>query len=126
VELFRDPDNRINGWIITRQQAPQRKVTMGEKERAHIFLLRKIYGHDDEAGSELVFQKHLEDVQNTFDDDDYVDLNDECLTTIPDWGPMSGLAGFQIDNAADLRLISGILCHYAECRLCAIERVEDT
>ena len=123
LSLFQDPDGKINGWMITRERVPQRKVTQGEKERAHIFILRKIYGLTDDEASELSFQQHLEAVQNAFNL--HETLNGSCESIVPDWGPLAGSAGLQIEGAGEVRMFGGVLCHYAECRLQASERIED-
>lgn len=128
LDLFRhtDPDGvqRINGQMITRSATSQRKVTLGEKERAHIFMIRGVYSLKDENATEHAYQAILERAVDAFDEEENVTLNGTCLTTIPDWGPMADSAGLQI-VLVEPRLFGSVLCHYSECRLCAIERVED-
>lgn len=115
-------DGRINGWMFCREKTAQRQRTAGELERAHVFVLRKLYGLKDDAGSELVFQQHLEDATAAFSGEAADTLNGTCETISPDWGPMSGAAGLQID-IAETRMFGGVLCHYGECRLCALDTV---
>lgn len=91
-------------------------------ERAHVFLLQKIYGLDDDAGTGIVFEDHLQDVVDAFDDDDT--LGGTCTTCTPNWGPMEGLTGLQIEKA-ETRKFGGVLCHYGDCRLGPIEFVND-
>lgn len=126
LSLFKHTDadgvQRINGCMIDLVSSLQHKVTLGEKERAHVFLLRGYYSLRDEAASGIEYRQLLERAVNVFDAD--VTLGDTCLTTIPDWGPMSDSAGLQL-MLVEPRMFGGVLCHYSECRLCAIERVED-
>jgi hypothetical protein len=128
LDLFKHTDGdgvqRINGQMITRYATSQRKVTLGEKERAHIFLIRGVYSLKDEEATEHEYQAILERAVNAFDEEENVTLKDTCLTTIPDWGPMADSAGLQI-MLVEPRLFGSVLCHYSECRICAIERVED-
>jgi len=122
LNLFQDADGKINTCMISRTDTAQQKVTMGEKELAHIFTLRFYYGLRDEQATELTFQEMLENVREAFNESET--LNDTCLTTIPDWGPMNGVAGLQIGGVS-IRFFGNVLCHYAECRLCALDREED-
>jgi len=122
LSLFKTTGNKINGWTISRVAAPQRQETLGEKERAHILLFRGVYGLDDSANTEATFQTQIESMVTKFNEDDNENLGGACLTTHPDWGPMSGLVGLQVDKVEN-RMFGTVLCHYAECRLCAIETV---
>lgn len=122
LKLFKTTSDKINAWMITREKTSQIRMTMGEKERAHIFLMRGLYGLNDSDGTELIFQDLIEDIVTAFDAAET--LNDTARTTNPDWGPMADSVGLQVD-IVEQRVFGSVLCHYAECRLCAIEVIED-
>lgn len=122
LNLFKTTGNKINGWMITRIATPQRQETLGEKERAHILLFRGVYGLDDSADTESTFQTQIEAMVTKFNEDANENLGGVCLTTHPDWGPMDGSVGLQVDKV-EIRVFGTVLCHYAECRLCATETV---
>ena len=122
LNLFKTADNKINGWSMSRIATPQRQETLGEKERAHIIRFAGVYGLDDSAGTEEMFQTQIEAMVDKFNEDDNENLGGVCLTTHPDWGPMDGAVGLQVDKIEN-RIFGTVLCHYAECRLCAVETV---
>lgn len=124
LTLFKDTGDKINGWVITRLQSRQNRMTQGEKERAHIYALRKYYGLNDADASELTFNSHIEAVVNAFNSEANESLNDTCLTINPDWGPMSGAVGLQVE-IIDMRMFGSVLCHFADCRLGVIETISD-
>ena len=49
-------------------------------------------------------------------------LNGTCLKISPEWGPLAGISGMQIEISED-RMFSNILCHYAELNLGVVERL---
>lgn len=122
LTLFQDSNDLINGWMFAREKTVQRRVTLGEKEKAHIFRLRGVYGLKDEDATEKTFQDLIESNVAAFDADET--LSGTCLTINPDWGPMDGAVGLQVDLVEN-RIFGSVLCHYAECRLCAIETISD-
>jgi len=109
LELFKDSKGKICGWMITRRVTAATRKTMPVVERDHTFRLYGIYGVKDGAGSELVFQDMIEDIQDAFDDQ--YSLGD----TVTNSGPI------QV-KLVEYREIGGILCHYAELDLWAWER----
>lgn len=122
LSLFKTTANKINGWSISRAATVQRQETLGEKERAHILVFRGVYGLDDSANTESTFQTQIEAMVDKFNEDSNENLGGACLTTHPDWGPMNGLVGLQVDKVEN-RIFGRVLCHYGECRLCATETV---
>lgn len=122
LDLFKDADDKINGWTLSRIKVAQGMGSFSQIERAHIFRLQKVYGLKDGDESGIVFEDHLQAVVDAFDADDT--LGGTCTTCTPNWGPMEGLTGLQIEKA-EARTFGSVLCHYGECRLCAIEFVED-
>jgi hypothetical protein len=124
LELFRDSNKKINGWTFTRRTTKRQRTTLGETEKAHIFVLQGIYSLNDADGSEKVFQNIIENVVEAFDENQT--LNDTCLSINPDWGPMDGAVGVQVDLVEN-RMFgkTKILCHFADCRLCALETIAD-
>jgi hypothetical protein len=121
LALFQDTNNRINGCMFTREKCPKNQITLGEYEKAHIFVIRFFRGLNDSEGTGNIFDLHLEDVEAAFRDKDT--LNDTCQTTMPQWGPMNNVDGIQLDINEN-RMFGNVLCHYAEMRLCAIETVQ--
>lgn len=122
LELFKDADGKINGWTFSRAQTVQRKESLGEIEKAHILRFRGYCGVRDRDASEIVFQGVIDSLIDRFNEADAENLDGACLTTYPDWGPMDGAVGLQMDMV-EPRKFGAVLCHYAEGRLCALETV---
>ena len=122
LALFADADKKVNGWMFSRVQTMQRKESLGEIERLHILRFRGFYGVRDRNASEIVFQGVIDRLIDRFNEPDAENLDGACLTTYPDWGPMDGAVGLQVDKV-EPRKFGSVLCHYAEARLCAIETV---
>ena len=101
LDLFKDADGKINGWIVTRRATPATRDTEPYIDRRHTMVMKGIYGLNDDAASELTFQAVVENIQNAFDG--------EFL-----------LGGFAVNSgpvqvkAVEARLFGGVLCHYAE------------
>lgn len=120
LALYKTTGGIINGWAFGRVAMQQRHASLGAIEQAHVILFRGVYGLDDSAATEKTFQTQIDAMVTKFNDADNEDLGGACLTINPDWGPMDGAVGLQVDRI-DHRLFGTVLCHYAECRLCAIE-----
>lgn len=118
LENFKSAEGKINGCLITRKTTVKQRRTIGEVERGHILVIRMIYGLQDAANSAEAFQLLVDAVEAAVDADET--LAGTCETTNPDWGPMAEAVGLQIDTI-DIRIFGSVLCHYAECRLCACE-----
>ena len=82
-------------------------------------MLRKIMVLNDADETGIVFDANLTAIEEAFEDN--YTLNGTCMTTTPGWGPMEGKTEMQIDLIEE-RMFGGVLCHYAELRICAIER----
>jgi hypothetical protein len=72
---------------------------------------------DGDATGET-FDDLLTSIEDAFDANST--LGGLCDDINPSWGPMAGLSGIQIELSDD-RVLGGVLCHYAELRLCAVE-----
>lgn len=123
LERFKDADGKINTVMFAREKMLKRVTTMGSsapREKAQIFLMRVIMGLNDAQETGIAFDALLTAIEEKFDS--HVTLNSTCRTTRPDWGPMAGQPGIQIDMI-ESRLFGSVLCHYAELRLCALEDV---
>jgi len=118
LNLFKDADGRLNGCMFSRESRRRIQQTIGETEKAHVFVIRRFMGLNDAEETGIIFDDHLEEVADAFDDDET--LNDTCRTINPDWGPMDGAVGLQIE-LSEIRMVGTVLCHYAECKLCVIE-----
>ena len=120
LDLFKDSTGKINACMFAREKMAKKSATIGGAplERAHIFMFHTIMGLKDGEGTGIIFDDLLTAIEEEFEE--HLDLNGTCLTTIPDWGPMAGMAGMQIDLAEE-RMFGNVLCHYAELRLCALE-----
>jgi len=117
IDFYKDPAGRINGCAFAREKWQERQQTIGETEIAHIFAFRRFMALKDDEATGIIFDDHLEDLRVAFRTNKT--LNGTCLTIDPDWGPMDGAVGLQGD-AIEPRMFGGALCHFAECRLCAI------
>jgi len=123
LAMFQDADGRINGCEFYREKMLKNQNTMGEREKAHIFVIHRFMGLRDADATGIVFEDHIEDIDAAFDPIALETLNDTCRTINPDWGPMDGALGIQVD-ICELRMFGNVLCHFAELRLCAIEAIE--
>lgn len=110
----------LNACMISRKTTAKQQRTLGEVEKGHVFVIRMVYGLNDASDSESTFQALIDSVEAAIDAD--LTLNNTCETTQPDWGPMAGAIGLQID-IIDFRQFGTVLCHYAECRVCACETI---
>jgi len=111
LALFKDPDGKINGWMITRASTAERWLTNIEYVRVYEMILKGVYGLKDEGGTELVFQQTIEDICEAFRNKDT--LNDTCETIAPEFGALAGVAGVQV-KVVQTRIFGNTLCHYAE------------
>lgn len=119
LDLYKDPNGKINGWSITRQRTSAQLLSWDEDTiQTHHFVIRGIYGLQDEAGSELVFQDMIEAITEAFRTND--DLNGTCLNTTPTSGVPGGatesISGIQAE-VVEQKNIGGVLCHYCELHL---------
>jgi hypothetical protein len=122
LNLFKDANGRINGCMFSRESRRRVQQTIGETEKAHVFVFRRFMAVKDSDETGIIFDDHLEELADAFDD--YETLNDTCRTINPDWGPMEGAVGLQIE-LSEIRMVGTVLCHYAECKLCVIEAKEN-
>jgi hypothetical protein len=116
LNLFRDADNKINGWMISRARTPERWLSNIQFLRVYEYTIRGVYALSDADASELVFQGLIEDICSAFRNEDT--LNETCETTNPEFGSLSGLSGVQVE-VVEPRLFGTVLCHYTELRLAA-------
>lgn len=124
LSLFQDTDGKINACTFGREQMAKRKIVIGSGalERAHVWMIRCVMGLKDDKATGIAFDNLLMAIESAFEGHD--DLNGVCLTINPGWGPMSGASGVQIERVDEIMLARTVLCHYAELRLCTIERNE--
>ena len=135
LDFFRwaAPDGRsqIRGWVVTRESAreglgsaassqPGGFVPAGVNRRAHTFLLFGVMGLEDEAQSETIFQDLVEAVCDRFRDNRALRLLD------PEGNPkvatLERLQPPRLDSV-EVRRFGAVLCHAAEVRVEAIERI---
>ncbi len=135
LDLFRweapDGQDQIRGWVLTRERAreelgsirsqlPGGFLPAGLNRRVHTFLLFGIMGVEDGAGSELTFQDLIEAVCDRFRDEGALRLRG--AGGAPKVPSLERLAPPQVD-AIELRTFGSVLCHTAEIRIQAIERI---
>lgn len=113
-------DGRINSIMFSRRTTTRRQRTVGEVEVAHVFGLRLVYSFSDVNNSEADFQSLVDRLETAVLGDETI--GDSCETTHPDWGPMNGAVGLQID-VIEPRIFGKTLCHVMEGRICALESV---
>ena len=122
---------QIRGWTLTRERAREEAASIGSRagggftpgglnRRTHTFLLFGIMGAEDAAGSELAFQDAIEEICGRFRDERALRLLDE--SGAPRVRSLERLRPPQVD-LIELRTFGGALCHYAEIRIEAIERI---
>lgn len=121
LALFQDTETgKINGCMLQYEKCPNQQRTIGDVELAHIWVIRKITGLRDDADTEIEFNKNVEDLQAALRNPET--LNSGACTTAPDWGPMAGSVGAQLE-ISETRIFGNVLCHYAELRLCVAETI---
>jgi hypothetical protein len=114
--LFKTADEKIKAVMFAREKMAKDRGSSWA--RAHVFKFIAILGLQDDAASGIEFDNWLDTIERGFESHD--DLNGTCSTCMPDFGPMAGQAGMQI-TIIEERMFGGVLCHYAEMRLCAEE-----
>ncbi len=121
LSRFQDAEGKINTCMFAREKMIKRLVTGGEgpKERGHVFVCRCIMGLNDAQETGILFDELLTAIEERFES--YDTLNGACMTCTPGWGPMAGQTGMNVDSIEE-RMFGNVLCHYAELRICAVER----
>lgn len=114
IDLFKDSTGKILGWEISRGKAGEEKITIGignnEDERAHTYIIRGYMAIDDSEATEKTFNALIEAAATAF----------RAKRTLNESAEDN--QGLQCD-VIDARTFGGVLCHYAELRLVAIERI---
>ena len=120
---------RLLGWMVTRESAseglgsaaaPGSFVPAGTNRRVHTFLLFGVMGLEDGTATELEFQDLIEAVCDRFRDNSVLQLLDaEGKRRV---ATLERLQPPQLD-AVDVRQFGAALCHAAEIRIQAIERI---
>ncbi len=114
LELYKDQDGRINGWITTRTATPEKWLTNIKYLRVYELTTRGIYGLKDEDATELIFQDLIESICDAFRNN--TTLNNTCETIAPEFGSLAGRSGIQVE-IVEPRSFGSVLCHYCELRL---------
>lgn len=109
--IFKDSNDKIQGWMITRQNTPEKWRTYGQNDRSFAFQIAGLYGLSDADQTEITFQNLIESVCTTFRSNKT--LNSTVQTTYPEFGQLAGLGGPQVQTVEE-RMFFGILCHYCE------------
>jgi len=118
LALFQDVEGKINGVMFHREKWATQHRTSTEPETAHVFVIRRFMGFNEEQDTGIIFDDHLEAMQTALLEAET--LNDNDMTTSPDWGPMAGAVGAQLE-VSEFRMFGNVLCHYAELRICVAE-----
>ncbi|OGL68814.1 MAG: hypothetical protein A3J27_12115 [Candidatus Tectomicrobia bacterium RIFCSPLOWO2_12_FULL_69_37] len=135
LDFFRwaAPDGRsqIRGWVVTRESArealgsaassqPGGFVPAGVNRRVHTFLLFGVMGLEDGTQSEVAFQDLVEAVCDRFRD------NRALRLLGPEGEPRAAtlerLQPPRVDSV-EVRRFGAVLCHAAEVRVEAVERI---
>lgn len=122
---------QIRGWALTRERAREEAASLGAgapggfvpaglHRRVHTFLLFGIMGAHDASGSELAFQDVVEEICDRFRRHEALRLLD--ASGAPRVRSLERLQPPQVD-VIEMRTFGGVLCHYAEIRIQAIERI---
>ena len=130
IDLFRwrapDGKDQIRGWILTRESvreelgsfassAPGGFVPAGINRRTHTYLLFGVMSLEDDAASEIVFQDLIESICSRFRSREALRLRGRVAS-------LERIAPPQVDRI-ELRAFGSTLCHTAEIRIQAIERI---
>ena len=118
--------SRILGWMISRERAteelgsfaassPGGFLPAGMNRRVHHFLVLGFMGLKDEAGTELEFQDLIEAICDRF-------RSDTVLRLARNVASVERLTPPQVE-IVEPRTFGGVLCHYTEIRIQAIERI---
>ena len=110
LDLFKTGHGKINGWMATRRKTPAQWAGFPTVERNHLWVMRGVYGLNDEEASELAFQAQIEAIQAVFENDG--ELGGTVLRSEP----------VQVATV-EHRMFANVLCHWAELHLPAVERV---
>ncbi len=124
-----DGKDQIRGWLLTRESAreelgsfassaPGGFVPAGINRRVHTFLLFGLMSLQDKTASETTFQDLIEDVCDRF-------RTNSALTLGGAVASLERITPPQVDRI-DLRVFGSVLCHTAEIRIQAIERIART
>ncbi len=112
LDLFKDENDKINGWTISRKSSSQTEFAQGnDLGRLHRFILTGFYGLQDGQATELKFQDLIEAIVTKFNS--YNNLNGTCFSISPEPGETSGIQVDIVEN----RIIGNFLCHYTELSL---------
>ena len=114
LSYFKDSDNKINGWVITRAESQEhRHATNAVNFSTHRFIIMGYYGLKDSQESEKAFQDLIEGVRSVLRTHD--NLNGSCLTSDPP----------QV-KVLSPHLFGGILTHQCEIQLRVKEYIQYT
>jgi len=111
LSYFKDSNDTINGWTITREKTPALCASVTHDERRHAFRIRGYYGLRDADETEITFQALIEAVCAAFR------AKRTLNSTAEDTDPV------QVE-IVELRVFGTVLCHYCELLLVA-EEFED-
>lgn len=114
LALFKDSNNKIHGWMITRISTAQSCLAQGSQlTKTHHIRIIGVYGLKDADDTETTFQTIVENVVTKFSTDDT--LGGACWTCTPLQNAPS-VSGIQVD-VFEPRLFDDVLCHYCELSL---------
>jgi len=82
LNYFKDSNNRINGWVITRSETGERlQSPEAVNVSTHTFVIKGYYGLKDSLESEKIFQDLIESVRSVLRVNST--LNGTCRRTYP-------------------------------------------
>jgi len=113
LELFKTDGGIIHGWMISRSGVGSERHNSKMCDRNHTVTLTGIYGLDDAGGSELVFQRIIEDLL------DAVETDKTLGKTVQECSPAK-------TAIIETRMFGNVLCHYAELVVSVTEIVTPT
>lgn len=113
LDLYKDSNDRINGWEISRRITEEFKESTGSWQRIYSFIIRGYYGIQDEAESEIAFDVLIELIADKIRANPT--LNTSCI--FHDW--------LQVD-LTEPRIFNNVLVHYCELSLRVTETLTVT
>jgi hypothetical protein len=110
-----NPEKRIvNGWMITREKAPELWKTSGYNDRTHLWKVKGFYGLNDVEASEIKFQDLIEGICTAFRSK--YNLNNTVQSIYVEFGPLARMGGIQLDSI-QTRVFGSVLCHTCDMSL---------
>ena len=109
---FYETDGKVLGWFVHRVSTAEREDTNTWNKVTHRWRIEGVMSLDDEAESEVAFDRLIEAVRDAF-------RHDETLGGVVETTMSDGRAGPQLDDSGPA-MFAGVLCHHARLTLSTV------